>query len=189
MNPFFPPLITVFLGVFHLLGGGALGQGVRAALRESDQSVNLILWGGLMGGLPLVFDWYFLIAQGHIIYGLIGPLLFLISASAAAFLRLRIDGPAVLSAVVGSAALFIGLLVIPLMLGRAQEFELGITDYLFGAVFVLMFVLIGGAFAWNGFSAMLRGISLDQAHAERAQKIGRSRKRKSVDVTIKKYWE
>jgi hypothetical protein len=177
MNPFFPLLLTVFFSIFHVLGGVAMGQGVRAALRGSDESMSLVLWGAGMGGLPVIFDWFFLIAQGHLIYGLIGPILFIITTLASAFLQVKMDGGALISAALGSAGLVMGLLSIPLMLDRSKTFDLGVTDYLFGGCFVLLFVVIGGAFAWNGYSAMLRGISLDQEYAEREQKVKHARKR------------
>ncbi len=177
MNPFFPLLLTVFFGIFHLLGGGALGQAVRLARRGSDPWF-FVLWGAGMGGLPLIFDWFFLIAQGHLIYGLIGPALFGITTLASAFLEVKMDGGAVISAALGSAGFLIGLLSIPLMLDRSKTSDLGMTDYLGGGCFVLLFVVIGGSFAWSGFSAIVRGISLDQAYAERAQKPKQPRQRK-----------
>ncbi len=178
MNPFFPLLLTVFFSIFHVLGGGALGQAVRAPRRGSDESTFFLLWGVGMGGLPVIFDWFFLIAQGHLIYGLIGPILFIITTLASAFLELKIDGGAVVSAALGSTAFLIGLFSIPLMLDRSKTFDLGMTDYLFGGCFVLLFIVIGGSFAWNGFRAMLRGISLDKEYAEREQKLKHSRQRK-----------
>lgn len=177
MNPFFPLLLTVFFGIFHFLGGVALGQAVRAA-RGGLDPWSLLVWGVGMGGLPVIFDWFFLIAQGHLIYGLIGPCLFVITTLASAFLELKIDGGAIISAAVGSAGFLIGLFPIPLMLDRSKTFDLGMTDYLFGGCFALLFVVIGGSFAWSGFSAIMRGISLDQAHAEREQKVKHSRERK-----------
>ncbi len=167
MYPYFPLLLTVFFGVFHVLGGGALGQSIRAARRGSDQAIPLVLWGAFMGGLPLVFDWFFLVAQDHLVYGLIGPVLFVVTTVASAFLDLVNEGPAVVSAALGSAGFLIGLLSIPLMLDRAKEFDVGVTDYLFGGLFVLLFVLIGGAVAWNGISELLLSISFDRTHAER----------------------
>jgi len=74
---------------------------------------------------------------------------------------LKIDGGAVISAAVGSVGFLLGILSIPLMLDAAKTNNPGIADYVFGGCFVLLFVVVGGSFAWNGFSAMFRGISLD----------------------------
>ncbi len=178
MNPFVLLLLTMFFGIFHLLGGGAIGQGVHALRRGSDQWRFLFLWGALMGGVPLIFDWFFLISQDYMPYGLVGPAVFVISAFVSAYLDLDIDGGAVISAALGSSAFLIGLFSIPLMLDRSQASNPGMEDYLFGGCFVLLFVVIGGSFAWNGFSAILRGISLDQAYVEREEKLERPRDRK-----------
>src|SRR5574340_744660 len=126
MNPFFPLLLTVFFSIFHALGGAALGQAVRAARRGSDEFTFLLLWGAGMGGLPVIFDWFFLIAQGRLIYGLVGPTLFVITTFASAFLELRIDGGAVVSAALGSTALLIGLFSIPLMLDGLESSNVGL---------------------------------------------------------------
>ncbi len=178
MDPFFPLLLTVFFGIFHVLGGGALGQAVRAARRGSDETTFLLLWGVGMGGVTVIFDWFFLIAQGHLVYGLFGPILFIVTTLASAFLEVKVDGGALVSAALGSTAFLIGLLSIPLMLDRAKAFDAGLTDYLCGSIFVLLFVVIGGAFAWNGYRAMLGGISLEQEYAGREQKVKHPRERK-----------
>ena len=178
MNQIFPLFLTVFLSIFHLLGGGAVGQGLRSAQRGSDKATFFLLWGAVMGLLPLVFDWFFLIAQGYPVYGLVGPIIFVASAFASAFLELNIDGGAVISAAVGSVAFLLGILSIPLMLDAAKSADPGVEDYVFGGCFVLLFVVIGGSFAWNGFSALLRGISLDQEYAEREVKLEERQKRK-----------
>ncbi len=178
MNPFVPLLLMVFFGIFHLLGGGAVGQGVQAIRRGSNQWAFLFLWGALMGGVPLIFDWLFLIRPGYLPYGLVGPAVFVITAFVSAYLELDIDGGAVISAALGSAAFLIGLFSIPLMLDRSEASNPGMQDYLFGGCFVLLFVVIGGAFAWNGFSAMLRALSLDQEYAEREQRLQHPRERK-----------
>ncbi|MBI5032232.1 MAG: hypothetical protein HZB51_17005 [Chloroflexi bacterium] len=133
-----------------------MGLGVRAALRGSDKVYFYAIWGTLIGLVPFLFDWFFLIAQGHLIYGLVGPVLFGVALVASAFLELKIDGAAVISAVIGSAAFLLGILSIPLSLDATKTRTLGIEDYVFGSCFVLMFVVIGGSFAWNGFSAMCR---------------------------------
>ncbi len=177
MNSYFPLLLTVFLGIFHSLGGGALGQSMRAARRGSRQATTLLLWGALMGGLPLIFDWIFLVAEGHVILGLVGPALFVVSTIVSAVLELEVYGPAIVSAALGSASLLIGLLSIPIMLDRAKEFSVGVTDYLFGGVFVLLFVVIGGAVAWNGFNVLLRGVTHDRTYAHRERKAKPARER------------
>jgi hypothetical protein len=46
-----------FLCVFHLLGGAAIGSVLRNALRGkfACNSIFFLVWGGLFGGMPLVF--------------------------------------------------------------------------------------------------------------------------------------
>ena len=178
MQQIFPLFITVFFSIFHALGGGAVGQGLRAAQRGSNKATFFFLWGGLMGLLPLIFDWFFLIAQGNLIYGLVGPILFIVTAFASAFLTLNIDGGAIISAAIGTTGFLLGILSIPLMLDVAKTANPGITDYAFGGCFVLIFAVIGGSFAWNGLRAIFRGVSLDQEYAEREQKLEEREKRK-----------
>ncbi len=178
MYQILPLFITVFLSIFHLLGGVAVGQGLRATVRGSDKAIFFLLWGAGMGLLPLIFDWFFLIEQGHLIYGIVGPVLFIVAALASALLQLKIDGGAIISAALGSVALLLGILSIPLMLDATKTTDPGMVDYVFGGCFVLLFVVIGGSFAWNGFSALFRGISLDQEYAERELKLQERQKRR-----------
>lgn len=173
-----PLFLTVFLSIFHALGGGAVGQGFRAAQSGSHKATFFFLWGALMGLVPLIFDWFFLIAQGNLIYGLVGPVLFIATALASAFLTLNIDGGAIISTALGTVAFLLGLLSIPLMLDAARGRALGTEDYAFSSCFVLMFVVIGGSFAWNGLRAIFRGVSLDDELAERQQKITERSERK-----------
>ncbi len=177
MNPVWPLILTVFFSIFHFLGGGAVGQAVRAAQRGESTSLTLAVWGAGMGVLPIVFDWFFLILPGNLLLGLVGPLVFIVTALASAFLNVKVDGPAVISAALGSTAFLLGIFVIPLTLDAARTREFGLEDYVGGTCLVLMFLVIGGGFAWNGFSAMLRGISLDQFYSERRQKAAAPRKR------------
>lgn len=123
-----------------------------------------------MGVVPLVFDWFFLIAQGYLIHGLVGPALFIAATLASAFLELKIDGAAMISATLGSSGFLLGILSIPLMLDATKTRTVGMEDYIFGSCFVLLFVVIGGAFAWNGFRSIFRGVPLDELYAEREQK-------------------
>ncbi len=52
-----PPIALVFLSLFHLLGGGALGialRGLRAAGRQGCRTnIGLAIWGLMFGGFPL----------------------------------------------------------------------------------------------------------------------------------------
>lgn len=189
MNPFLPPLLVVFFSIFHFLGGVSLGQGLRL-LRQGEDAMFYLLFGAGMGGVPVIFDWVFLIAPGYTIQGLIGPVVFLVAAFVGAFLESNSDGPAVISAGLGTGAFLIGLFSIPLMLNAAQGFNPATEDYIFGACFVLLFVVIGGSFAWKGFSAILRGISLDDEQLQHERRLRRPRKRKtSMGISVKKYWE
>lgn len=52
-----PVFLLVFLALFHLLGGGALGVALRNIVRDRqgcrDQAF-LLIWGATFGGLPLL---------------------------------------------------------------------------------------------------------------------------------------
>ncbi len=178
MNPVWPLILTVFFSLFHFLGGVAVGQAVRAAQRGSTTAITLAVWGAGMGVLPVVFDWFFLIRPGDWVYGLIGPIVFILAAFGSAFLELKVDGAAVLSAALGSTAFLLGIFVIPLTVDAASTRTFGLEDYVGGTCLVLMFVIIGGSFAWSGFSAMLRGISLDRLYSERLDQPALGRKRR-----------
>jgi hypothetical protein len=93
--------------------------------------------------------------------------IFLIAFVATATLEAKVDGGATVSAAIGSAALLLGIFSVPLMLGAAKTNDLGTEDYLFGSCFVLMFVLVGGGFAWTGFSGIVRGLRPDRRSAGR----------------------
>jgi hypothetical protein len=45
------------LCIFHLIGGAAIGSVLRGALRGrfSCNAIFFLIWGGLFGGMPLVF--------------------------------------------------------------------------------------------------------------------------------------
>lgn len=160
-----------------MLVGGSAGQGVRVARTNVKRATSFFVWGGSKWGfLPLVFDWFFLVAQANLTHGLVGPVLFVFSAMACAFLKLNVDGGAVISALMGSVALFLGILSAPLMLQAAKTGDPGTTDYAFGGCFVLMFVMIGPAFAWNGSSAIFLGATLDQKYGEPDQELDAPRK-------------
>ncbi len=83
-----------------------------------------------------------------------------------------------ISATLGSVGFLLGILSIPLMLDVTKTRTVGMEDYIFGSCFVLLFVVIGGAFAWNGFRSIFRGVPLDELYAEREQKPSRRQNRK-----------
>ena len=179
MNPVWPLIITVALSVCHVLGGGALGMGLRMSRRGGAEKTNFfILWGAGMGVLPLIVDWAFLILPGNWLYGMVGPILLILTTAAGAFLRLKLDIPAIISAVIGSAWCLLGILVIPLMLDAARAGKFKTEDYFFSAFFVLFSLFVGSVFARNGFAALLRGISLDQQYSEQMEKLNKRQKDK-----------
>ena len=81
-NPIF---LTAFFGIFHVVGGLAFGKGIRDTLANS-KGRQLLIFGGLMGVTPLIFDWFFLYREGWVLHALSGPLLFLLAAVSGAFI-------------------------------------------------------------------------------------------------------
>lgn len=55
-----------FVGLFHVIGGIAIGSGLRGLRRGfSGGTVFLLVWGGMFGCLPLAIGWNALGATGR----------------------------------------------------------------------------------------------------------------------------
>lgn len=160
-NPF---LLVAFFAVFHLLGGAALGKGIR------DKNSQQALWGAFMGITPIVFDWAFLIREGLAFYGLIGPFIFVIAVIASYLLFQtkfsKTNEKSIGAILMGSSSLLIGLALAPFLINRALTFDLQPVDYLFGSCILVLPILVGIGFVWSGFAAILKKRTYDEHIAE-----------------------
>ncbi|MBI5302198.1 MAG: hypothetical protein HY868_08680 [Chloroflexi bacterium] len=166
MSPDSPLFLVFFFSIFHALGGAAVGRAIRTLQSEPQNSLTLFIWGGIMGLGPLVFDWFFLIREGELGYGMIGPAVFVVVALVGGFLWRgaleKIDGGAIASAAVGGAACLIGIMLAPYLIGIARTRQLEIADWCFGTLLVLLFVGVGASFAWTGALAIFHGHTFDE---------------------------
>lgn len=162
-NPFF---LAFFFSIFHAFGGAAVGRAIRTLATEPENSVTLLIWGGVMGLGPLIFDWFFLLREGHLGYGMIGPAVFVVVALVGGFLwrgaLAKLDGGAMAATMLGSAGVVIGVALIPYMLTVARERRLELADWILGPLMLLMFIGIGGGFAWTGINALRHGRTFEE---------------------------
>lgn len=102
-------LLVVFFGIFHIFGGALFGQGIRALREHTGRAPFFLLAGVLFGIVPLVFDYAFFIPQNQVVWGLIGPALFLGAMLISAFVWEgpfeEIDSNALLSFGLGLSAI------------------------------------------------------------------------------------
>lgn len=132
----------VFLCLFHLLGGAAIGSVLRGAMRRqfSCNSLFLLVWGVGFGGLPFLFGieelqngaWYFLVIEiGVLLAGI------LIAAFISDELVETLRSPNIVSVGIGGGFLLIGMLVLFTNLLPQKSLQ----DKLLGG---LSFTLMGG---------------------------------------------
>lgn len=171
-----PLVLVIFFGIFHLIGGLALGKGIRERFGEADTGNQLIVWGFLMGAAPILFDWFFLIRAGMVQPGLIGPVLFVIAAIVGGIFfngeLSRRNEKSIAAVLMGGTSLMLGLLLTPYLIQQAQTRDnLGLVDYLCGGLIPVLFIFVGTSFAWTGLSAILKRRSFDEHIAERETEI------------------
>lgn len=178
-----PYILVVFFGLFHAAGGLAAGKGLREKFSGSETGGQLLAWGILMGTVPLIFDWFFLIRIGALTAGLIGPVLFGVAILlGAAFFTgevSRKNEKSIAAILMGGMSFMLGSMLIPYLLQQAETREnLGVIDYVCGGSIPLFFILIGGSFAWSGFQALQKKRSFDDHIAEREADIEEKSKNK-----------
>lgn len=175
MDLFQPTFFVLFFGIFHVVGGLAFGKGVREVAARSKSGHPLLMWGALMGILPTLFDWFFLIRNGQVTQGLIGPVLFVIAIILGTILftekLTRVHEKSIGAILMGGIALMIGLMLAPFLVDRALTLELGPEDYIFGSCLLTLPILVGFGFVWNGITAILKNRTLDEHIAEREAEI------------------
>lgn len=167
-----PIILVLFFGIFHLTGGLAVGKGIRERGSDKKAGGQLIAWGAIMGVTPTLFDWFFLIREGELVWGLIGPGLFIMAGILGwVFLNgelSRRNEKSIGAVLMGGTALILGLLLTPYLIQQAQIREgIGLVDYVCGGAIPLMFIFIGASFAWNGVTALRKNMSFDELIAER----------------------
>jgi hypothetical protein len=106
-----------FLCIFNLIGGAAIGSALRGALRGkfSCNSIFFVIWGGLFGGLPLVFGFQemqkgtsnFLAIQSVVFAGSI-----LVVALIPEDLMATLRSPDIVSVAIGGAFLSLGVIML-----------------------------------------------------------------------------
>ncbi|MBI4671179.1 MAG: hypothetical protein HY741_05870 [Chloroflexi bacterium] len=176
-------LLVVFFGIFHVFGGALFGRGIRARREHSGDARPFLVGGAVFGIAPVIFDFAFFIPQGAIVWGLIGPALFVLAALISAFVWEgpfeEIDTRALISLGMGSGAVLLGVFGALFMWNAAQTSNPGLVDYIMGGVWTCMFVGIGGSFAWAGLSAILHHRTLDEENKfrERAAKRRKPKKK------------
>jgi hypothetical protein len=68
VNPEDPFGVLLFLSLFELLGGGALGGGLRSILRGNGLGWFFVVWGAGFAGIPLLMGALMFLPSGHAIY-------------------------------------------------------------------------------------------------------------------------
>jgi hypothetical protein len=155
----------------------ALGKGIRERTAEGKSGSELIMWGGIMGVTPILFDWFFLIREGMIIWGLVGPAL-LIAAVIFGWVvwngdLSRRNEKSIAAILMGGTAFSLGLILAPYLIQQAQtRDDIDIVDYVCSGAIPLMFIVIGASFVWNGSSAILKHMTFDELIAERQKETG-----------------
>src|SRR5512133_2187932 len=123
-NPYF---LVMFFGIFHVIGGLALGKGLRERVTDAGTGNQLIAWGLLMGVSPTLFDWFFLIREGALVPGLIGPVLFVVTAVIGGIFFTgelsRKNEKSIAAILMGGTSLMLGLMPTPYLIQQAQTRE------------------------------------------------------------------
>lgn len=179
-----PLILVVFFGIFHVIGGLGLGKGIRERITDPKAGNQLIAWGLIMGALPIVFDWFFLIRVGHFISGLVGPTLFIIAALVGGIHFTgelsRKNEKSIGAIMMGGTALMLGLMLTPYLIQQAgTRDDLGLVDYLCGGSIPVFFILIGTNFVWTGFTAIRKHLTFDERIAEREIEVEEKAERNS----------
>lgn len=167
-----PYFLVVFFGIFHMIGGLAFGKGIRERLTGAKTGYKLMVWGAIMGILPMIFDWFFLIRVDKIMAGTVGPALFILAVILGGIFFTkelsRKHEQSIVAILMGGTAFMLGSMLIPYLIQQAQTRDnLGLVDYLCGGFIPFIFILVGFSFIWTGISAMRKNLTFDEHIAER----------------------
>ena len=171
-----PIFFVLFFGIFHILGGLAVGKAMREKVSGRATGTRLLVWGMLMGATPILFSWFFLINTGETLAGAIGPALFLIAVIVGGIFfhneLSRKNEQSIAAVLMGGTALMLGILLIPYLLEQAQTRDnLGLADYLCGGFIPIIFILVGASFTWTGLSAISKKRTFDEHITERESEL------------------
>lgn len=171
MSPLF---LAFFFGIFHLLGGMAVGRGMRNWRQDPDNGLSLLLWGILLGLGPILFDWLFLLREGQVLYGMIGPAVFILAALFVYFFwsgkLAKKDEKTIISLLMGIVATLVGLGVTPILIAQARTHELTAADWIFGPCIAILPFFVGVNFIWLAVKALRKNQTFDEVAAEEEEK-------------------
>lgn len=60
--------MLLFFGLFEIIGGAAVGAGLRSAWRRDASGLFFLIWGAGFGGIPLLIGGVTFLSQGEPIY-------------------------------------------------------------------------------------------------------------------------
>ncbi len=145
--------MMAFLGIFQVIGGLAIGSGLRGLRTHGGSSLFLLIWGAGFGGIPLLMSLLILALSNYPLFALIGPIVFLGAIGFSIFLLPRLlqdfDAGTLITLGMGAIFLFVGLGVGVLLLLQRQ-FGMAL---IFGGIFTL----VGGLLCAVPIGALIRG--------------------------------
>lgn len=60
--------MLVFFAIFEILGGAAVGAGLRSVWRRNASGLFFLIWGAGFGGIPLIIGGATFLSQGELMY-------------------------------------------------------------------------------------------------------------------------
>jgi hypothetical protein len=139
-----------FLGLFQLIGGIALGNGLRSLISQrSGAEFFLIIWGLGFGGIPLLIGSVFAAASGNPLLMLVGPSIYL---GAILFGMLLL--PWLVEAIGGGLLTLLAMGLLFMSIGSVAGFAMLrqgeiVGGLLFGIIFFAVGALLSGTGIWS----------------------------------------
>lgn len=116
--------LVLFLGIFNVAGGAALGSGARQLVQGQTSALSLLIWGACFGGFPLWIAVNIALSSDLPLLCFVNPALFgsavLFGMLLLPWLSERINWGAVLFSVIGVALLIAGAGVGIVLLNEGQ---------------------------------------------------------------------
>jgi len=174
MSPDNPLFLVFFFGIFHGFGGLAFGKGLRDTL-TGKKNHSLLLWGVIIGIIPILFDWAFLYINWGINYAIIGPIIFIVAAIVSGIFykgkMVKVHEKSIGAILAGGITLAFGFLIAPYLVKQALTIDLRPEDYVFGSCLLVLPFLVGFAFLSNGLKAITKNKSFDEHIAEQEKEL------------------